>query len=100
MTKKPDKDGEIGITLPADVIAAEMSDWAKKNNLVALIFSVEDVHNNVKAMGLKPITEDAALEILLECEELIQEVGGHQIHDIIQTQISYLNRFGLEKNND
>ncbi len=90
----------IGIKLTSQEIAEEMSDWAKKNNLVVLIFSAEDVHNNVKTMGLKPITEDAALEILLECEELIQEVGGHQIHDIIQTQINYLNRFGLEKNND
>ncbi len=96
MTKKLD----IGIKLTSQEIAEEMSDWAKKNNLVALIFSVEDVHNNVSAMGLKPITEDAALEILLECEELIQEIGGHTVHDIIQSQINYLNRFGLEKNND
>jgi hypothetical protein len=90
----------IGITLPADVIAAEMSDWAKKNSLVVLIFSAEDVHNNVKVLGLKPITDEAAVAILLECEELMQEVGGHSVHDIIQSHINHLNRFGLEKNND
>jgi len=70
------KDGEIGITLPADVIAAEMHDWAKKNKFVTLIWTPKDVQE-LLATSLAndfAVTIEQAQDILLEAEHDIQEV--------------------------
>ena len=72
---QPYKDGEIGITLPAEDIAAEMHDWAKKNKFVTLIWTPEDVQQ-ILATSLSDnsaVTIEEAQKILLAAEEDIQE---------------------------
>lgn len=70
----PYKDGEIGITLPAEDIAAEMYDWAKKNKFVTLIWTPEDVRQLLAtSLDNTAVTIEQAQEILLEAEEDIQE---------------------------
>jgi len=70
----PYKDGEIGITLPAEDIAAEMHDWAKKNKFVTLIWTPEDVQQLLAtSLNNTAVTIEQAQEILLEAEEDIQE---------------------------
>jgi len=71
----PHKDGEIGITLPAEDIAAEMHDWAKKNKFVTLIWTPEDVQQ-ILATSLSDnsaVTIEQAQVILLAAEEDIHE---------------------------
>ena len=70
----PYKHGEIGITLPAEDIAAEMHDWAKKNKFVTLIWTPEDVQQILAtSLNNTAVTIEQAQEILLEAEEDIQE---------------------------
>jgi hypothetical protein len=66
----PYKDGEIGITLPAEDIAAEMHDWAKKNKFVTLIWTPEDVQ---QILDDATVTIEQAQKILLDAEEEIHE---------------------------
>ena len=71
MTKKLD----IGIKLTQPEIAAEMHDWANKNDIVALIWTPEDVRQ-ILATSLSDnsaVTIEEAQKILLAAEEEIHE---------------------------
>jgi hypothetical protein len=70
---------------------------AEKNDLVAIVWSAEDVHKSIATLGYKPITHEAAISILMECAELLQEICGDQGQDVLERQIEYLARFGLAK---
>lgn len=71
MTEKLDI--EIKLTQPE--IAAEMHDWANKNNIVALIWTPEDVQQ-ILATSLSDnsaVTIEQAQKILLAAEQDIHE---------------------------
>jgi hypothetical protein len=70
---------------------------ADKNNLVVIVWSTDDVHKSIEVLGYKPITEESATNILLECSELLQEICGEHGRDVIERQIEYLGRYGLTK---
>jgi hypothetical protein len=70
---------------------------AEKSDLVAIVWSAEDVHKSIAVLGYKPITHEAAITILMECAELLQEICGDQGQDVLSRQIEYLARFGLAK---
>ena len=65
MTEKLD----VGITLTQPEIAAEMHDWANRNNIVALIWTPEDVQQILATS----VTIEQAQKILLASEEEIHE---------------------------
>ena len=70
-TKKLD----IGIKMTQPEIAAEMHDWANKNDIVALIWTPEDVRQ-ILATSLSDnsaVTIEEAQKILLAAEEEIHE---------------------------
>ena len=66
MTKKLD----IGIKLTQPEIAAEMHDWANRNDIVALIWTPEDVQ---QILDDATVTVEQAQKILLDAEEEIHE---------------------------
>ena len=71
MTEKLD----IGIKLTQPEIASEMHDWANKNNIVALIWTPEDVQQ-ILATSLSvnsAVTIEQAQKILLAAEQDIHE---------------------------
>ena len=71
MTKKLD----VGITLTKPEIAAEMHDWANRNDIVALIWTPEDVQQ-ILATSLSDnsaVTIEQAQKILLAAEQDIHE---------------------------
>ena len=70
---------------------------AEKNNLVTIVWSAEDVHKGIATLGYKSITDEAAINILMECSELLQEMCGNEGQDVLESQIEYLARFGLAK---
>ena len=71
MTKKLD----IGIKLTQPEIAAEMHDWANKNDIVALIWTPEDVQQILAhcSVCVSAVTIEEAQKILLAAEEEIHE---------------------------
>ena len=89
----PYKDGEIGITLPAEDIAAEMHDWAKKNKFVTLIWTPEDVQQ-ILATSLSndsTVTIEQAQVILLAAEEDIQEflwISARRYFELARKELS------------
>jgi hypothetical protein len=66
MTKKPD----VGIKLTQLKIAEEMHDWANRNDIVALIWTPEDVQ---QILDDATVTIEQAQKILLDAEEEIHE---------------------------
>ena len=66
MTKKLD----VGIKLTQPEIAAEMHDWANRNDIVALIWTPEDVQ---QILDDATVTVEQAQKILLDAEEEIHE---------------------------
>lgn len=66
MTKKLD----IGIKLTQPEIAAEMHEWANRNDIVALIWTPEDVQ---QILDDATVTFEQAQKILLDAEEEIHE---------------------------
>jgi len=87
------KDGEIGITLPSEDIAAEMHNWAKKNKFVTLIWTPEDVQQ-ILATSLSndsTVTIEQAQVILLAAEEDIQEflwISAKRYFELAQRELS------------
>lgn len=71
MTEKLD----VGITLTQPEIAAEMHDWANRNNIVALIWTPEDVQQILATSLLdnSAVTIEQAQKILLAAGEEIHE---------------------------
>ena len=66
MTEKPD----VGIKLTQPEIASEMHDWANRNDIVALIWTPEDVQ---QILDDATVTIEQAQKILLDAEEEIHE---------------------------
>ena len=71
MTKKLD----IGIKLTQPEIAAEMHDWANRNDIVALIWTPEDVQQLLATSLLdnSTVTIEQAQKILLAAEQDIHD---------------------------
>jgi len=88
----PYKDGEIGITLPAEDIAAEMHNWAKKNKFVTLIWTPEDVQQILAtSLNNTAVTIEQAQVILLAAEEDIQEflwISARRYFELARKELS------------
>ena len=61
---------DVGIKLTQPEVAAEMHDWANRNDIVALIWTPEDVQ---QILDDATVTVEQAQKILLDAEEEIHE---------------------------